>query len=162
MREYESLTIDQDGTAHGDDLPHALASTLNRFSAENASNTPDFILAQYLLWCLAAWNQAVQQRETWYGRDAIRYRRALESIAASSCCDNCQEAALVARVALRQLGPDCPLCHAPMTWTAEAPIPGAPIVARCLSSQCAPMGSVDGSPMCMNPGIKTPSTQQPW
>jgi hypothetical protein len=53
-----------------DDLEHALASALNRFSAENASNTPDFILAQYLLGCLAAWNQATQQRETWYGRDA--------------------------------------------------------------------------------------------
>ena len=52
------------------DLQHTLASVLNRFSAENASNTPDFILAQYLLGCLAAWNQAVQQRETWYGRDA--------------------------------------------------------------------------------------------
>lgn len=52
------------------ELERELTSTLNRFSAENASNTPDFILAQYLLGCLAAWNQAVQQRETWYGRDA--------------------------------------------------------------------------------------------
>ena len=52
------------------DLAHALAVTLNQFSAENDSNTPDFILAQYLLGCLAAWNQGVQQRETWYGRDA--------------------------------------------------------------------------------------------
>ncbi len=53
-----------------DDLEHAIAKALNRFSAENASNTPDFILAQYLLGCLAAWNQATQQRETWWGRDA--------------------------------------------------------------------------------------------
>ena len=52
------------------DLEHALASALNRFSAENPSNTPDWILAQYLLGCLAAWNTGVQQRETWYGRDA--------------------------------------------------------------------------------------------
>jgi hypothetical protein len=43
---------------------------LNRYSQENASNTPDFILAQYLTTCLDAWNEAVQQRETWYGRDA--------------------------------------------------------------------------------------------
>jgi hypothetical protein len=50
-------------------LESSLAAVLNRFSVENASNTPDFILAQYLLGCLAAWNQAVQQRETWYGRD---------------------------------------------------------------------------------------------
>jgi len=52
------------------DLEHKLAGALNRFSAENASNTPDFILAQFLLGCLAAWNTGVQQREKWYERDA--------------------------------------------------------------------------------------------
>jgi stress-induced morphogen len=41
---------------------------LNRYSQENASDTPDFILATYLLDCLAAWNKAVQRREEWYGR----------------------------------------------------------------------------------------------
>lgn len=51
-------------------LDRDLAAVLNYYSAENASNTPDFILAQYLLACLAAWNTGVQQRETWYGRDA--------------------------------------------------------------------------------------------
>lgn len=51
-------------------LERDLEGVLNRYSQENASNTPDFILAQYLLGCLAAWNTAVQQRETWYGRDA--------------------------------------------------------------------------------------------
>ena len=52
------------------ELEKELASVLNRVSAENASNTPDFILAQYLMACLVAWNTAVQQRGTWYGRDA--------------------------------------------------------------------------------------------
>ena len=47
-----------------------LAILINRCCQENASNTPDFILAQYLGACLDAWNAAVQQRETWYGRDA--------------------------------------------------------------------------------------------
>ena len=47
-----------------------LGAVINRYSQEQASNTPDFILAQYLIGCLAAWNTAVQQRETWYGRDA--------------------------------------------------------------------------------------------
>jgi hypothetical protein len=46
-----------------------LESLINRFSKENESNTPDFILAQYLDNCLKTFNQAVQQRETWYGRD---------------------------------------------------------------------------------------------
>ena len=52
------------------DLEKELAAVLNRHSAENASNTPDWILAQYVLACLAAFATAVQQRETWYvGRD---------------------------------------------------------------------------------------------
>ena len=63
------IEIDETGQVHGNDLEHALAAALNRFSAENASDTPDWILAQYLLGCLAAWNTGVQQRETWYGRN---------------------------------------------------------------------------------------------
>ena len=47
-----------------------LKTLLNRHSKENASNTPDFILARYLCACLAAWDEAVQRREAWYGRDA--------------------------------------------------------------------------------------------
>ena len=47
-----------------------LRAVINRHSIENASNTPDFILADYLLACLAAFTTATQQRETWYGRDA--------------------------------------------------------------------------------------------
>lgn len=41
---------------------------INCHSQENASNTPDFILAQYLIGCLEAWNAAVRRREEWYGR----------------------------------------------------------------------------------------------
>jgi hypothetical protein len=47
-----------------------LECLINQYSQENASNTPDFILAQYLEACLQAFNTATQQRETWYGRDA--------------------------------------------------------------------------------------------
>jgi hypothetical protein len=57
-----------EGTHHT--FPRELESLINRFSQENESNTPDYILAQYLLTCLSAWNRGVQQRETWYGRDA--------------------------------------------------------------------------------------------
>ena len=52
-----------------ENLEKELTQLLNRFSLENGSNTPDFILAQYLLACLDAWNIAVHQREVWYGRD---------------------------------------------------------------------------------------------
>ena len=47
-----------------------LEQLINCHSKENESNTPDFILAQYLNACLAAFNITIQQRETWYGRDA--------------------------------------------------------------------------------------------
>jgi hypothetical protein len=40
-----------------------LTALLNRHSAENGSNTPDFILALYLLNCLDAYNKAVSQRD---------------------------------------------------------------------------------------------------
>lgn len=45
-----------------------LEALLNRFSQENGSDTPDFILAKYLNDCLTAWNHAVVAREKWYGR----------------------------------------------------------------------------------------------
>jgi hypothetical protein len=47
-----------------------LRELINKHNEEGASNTPDFILAQYLEACLAAFNTATQQRETWYGRNA--------------------------------------------------------------------------------------------
>jgi len=47
-----------------------LENLINRHSQENASNTPDFILARYLFRCLHVWNSGVQEREAWYGRPA--------------------------------------------------------------------------------------------
>jgi hypothetical protein len=48
-------------------LDKALASLLNSYSAENGSNTPDFILAEYMLSCLRAFERASRDREAWYG-----------------------------------------------------------------------------------------------
>lgn len=45
-----------------------LAVLINKHSKENGSDTPDFILAKYLLDCLGAFNRAVDTRENWYGR----------------------------------------------------------------------------------------------
>lgn len=50
-------------------LREDIQTAINRNSAENTSDTPDFILAQYIESCLAAFDAAVQQRENWYGRD---------------------------------------------------------------------------------------------
>lgn len=47
-----------------------LESMLNRHSMEGRSNTPDFILASYMVRCLEAFDIAVNAREKWYGRVA--------------------------------------------------------------------------------------------
>jgi len=52
---------------HGD-LRRDLAQVLNRHSRENGSNTPDFILAQFLANCLDAYDVAIGARAQWYGR----------------------------------------------------------------------------------------------
>lgn len=51
-----------------DDLRKELAHLLNSHSAENPSNTPDFILAEYMVKCLEAYDQTVIRRAQWYER----------------------------------------------------------------------------------------------
>lgn len=50
------------------EFEHELYRLINRFSQENMSNTPDFILARYLVDSLEAFNNSVNAREAWYGR----------------------------------------------------------------------------------------------
>lgn len=45
-----------------------LETLINRYSRENGSDTPDFILADFLSASLAAWDAGLQAREKWYGR----------------------------------------------------------------------------------------------
>jgi hypothetical protein len=44
-----------------------LATLLNRYSVENESGTPDFILSAYLISCLNAFNCSVVTRREWFG-----------------------------------------------------------------------------------------------
>ena len=46
-----------------------LESLINSFSLENNSDTPDFILAEYLSDCLGAFDKAAKRRTEWYGDD---------------------------------------------------------------------------------------------
>ena len=46
-----------------------IETAINRHSLENGSDTPDFVLAEYLIDCLAAFDRATVARERWYGRD---------------------------------------------------------------------------------------------
>jgi hypothetical protein len=45
-----------------------LVCLLNKYSKENGSNTPDFILADFIGRCLENWNLTTVTREEWYGR----------------------------------------------------------------------------------------------
>lgn len=47
----------------------ALEELINKHSMENDSDTPDFILAQYMFTCLSAYRNAVQARDKWFGVD---------------------------------------------------------------------------------------------
>lgn len=43
-----------------------LTALLNKYSKENGSDTPDYILASYLADCLNAFDSAVKSRTIWY------------------------------------------------------------------------------------------------
>jgi len=43
-----------------------LEHLINKHSMENGSNTPDFILAEYMSACLKAYSKAVTTRDNWH------------------------------------------------------------------------------------------------
>ncbi len=45
-----------------------LESLINKKSKENGSDTPDFILVEYLNDCLTAFDKATTARTKWYGK----------------------------------------------------------------------------------------------
>lgn len=49
------------------DFREQLEHLINWNSKESGSNTPDFLLAEYLTACLAAFDNAVTARDKWYG-----------------------------------------------------------------------------------------------
>lgn len=55
-----------------------LTRLINCYSKENGSDTPDFILAQYMSGCLANFNATLQAREKWYGREIREKTRITE------------------------------------------------------------------------------------
>lgn len=49
-------------------LEQAIERAINAFSAEGGSDTPDFLLAEFLVRVLGCWNAGIVARERWYGR----------------------------------------------------------------------------------------------
>lgn len=69
--DHETLYLVQEPTPLGSPnikLRGLIEKAINSVSAENGSNTPDFILAEYLTNCLVAFDKATNAREKWYGR----------------------------------------------------------------------------------------------
>ncbi len=60
------MSVQEDGSRLT--FEEELENLINRHSQENASNTPDYILASYLSNCLDAFNQATYKRELHYNR----------------------------------------------------------------------------------------------
>lgn len=46
-----------------------LKELINKHSIENHSDTPDWIIANFIVNCLANWTSSTKEREKYYGRD---------------------------------------------------------------------------------------------
>ena len=56
------------------DFEKELEMLINKHSKENESDTPDFVLAQYLKGCLANYAETVKARDKWYGLKGLSER----------------------------------------------------------------------------------------
>ena len=63
---FESMDARIESAMEYSPLERELSDLLNYHSAENGSDTPDFILATYMLDCLAAFERATKARTTWH------------------------------------------------------------------------------------------------
>lgn len=55
-----------------ENLKDDLAALLNGYSQEGNSNTPDFLLARYLLKCLKSYEETVDKRDEWLRQNKKR------------------------------------------------------------------------------------------
>jgi hypothetical protein len=54
-----------------------LENLINRHSIEAGSDTPDFILSDYLMDALEAYDRATRRRQLWYGQTSLTKGRPL-------------------------------------------------------------------------------------
>lgn len=48
-----------------------LTALINKHSIEKFSNTPDWVLSEYIMGCLRVFSDTTKLREAWYGRDIL-------------------------------------------------------------------------------------------
>jgi hypothetical protein len=72
------LTVCEKGMKNDDsvlnkkDFHHELEKLINCHSKENISNTPDWVIASYLVRCLDVFDDCIKLRERYYGRQFIK------------------------------------------------------------------------------------------
>lgn len=67
---YKILRVINAG-GKGMSFRNELETLINKHSAENKSNTPDFILARFIEDSLDTFDKATASREEWYGRSLM-------------------------------------------------------------------------------------------
>jgi hypothetical protein len=65
-----------DQLAEGNEFRKKLESLLNEYNMEGRSDTPDFILADFLDGCLKVFDESVRKRNDWYCNKLIESRDA--------------------------------------------------------------------------------------
>lgn len=66
LQQLEGNEREPDSSSEGD-FTRNLERLLNSHSMENASNTPDFVLAKFMSRCLDAFNEGIRGRDEYYG-----------------------------------------------------------------------------------------------
>jgi len=56
----------ENSVSDGDEFKIKLAELINTYGLEGGSDTPDYVLADYLIVCLTAFNVATKERKSWY------------------------------------------------------------------------------------------------
>lgn len=67
----DAVNLESDEMAESRDFQRDLSSLINRWSAEEFSGTPDFILAQFLESVLGDFNEALKARADWRGESLV-------------------------------------------------------------------------------------------
>jgi len=61
-----------DDIVEGKSLMRGIMDLINYHSRENESNTPDFILAEYLMEVLESWERFTKTRDAWWNNKSLR------------------------------------------------------------------------------------------
>ncbi len=107
--EQVDIAVDDNAEQHRIDFSAELERLVNRFSIDNKSNTPDYLLAEFMLHCLAAFETTSLRREAWFGVSLDIARgwdeKVMQAIGeASMCWSNIEGAGVFDSEKAKQIG----------------------------------------------------------